>query len=196
MCVNYRSLGDENRQDQKADDGGSQTKVSLFVQFILQAEFQLRTDFTDLHPGAHHEFTTQHLVGFIFVGKFADHPAILAILIPTKSSVRDGFRTEVLKAPENCVFFGDLERFSQNLDLYEPFIGPKNLAANTVESSGFNDFRLSLMRCSGFWHDGILRPNRLDETRPRYNADSRWCWLKWQWAFDPGDEEHQRSPRL
>jgi len=64
----------------------------------------------------------------VFIRQFSDHAAILAILVPAETPVRDGFGADVLKGPKNSVLFGDFKRFPKNLDLYETLIRAKNLS--------------------------------------------------------------------
>ena len=63
----------------------------------------------------------------VFISKFSDDAAILAVLIPAETAVRDGFRSDVLKAAKNRIFLRDLERFPQDLNFDQPFVGAKNL---------------------------------------------------------------------
>jgi len=63
----------------------------------------------------------------LFIGEFSDDAAILAILIPAKTTVGDGFRADVLKAAKNRIFLGDLKSFSQDFNFHQAFVGAKNL---------------------------------------------------------------------
>jgi hypothetical protein len=65
----------------------------------------------------------------VFIREFSHDAAILAILIPAETPVWNGFRTDVLKAAKNRIFFRDLKSFSQNLDFDQSFVWTKYLCA-------------------------------------------------------------------
>ena len=94
---------------------------------FLEAILQFGADFGNFHAGAHQKLAAQEFVRAVFIGEFSDDAAILAILIPAETAVRDGFRADVLKAAKNRVLFRDLECFSQDLDFDQPLVGAKNL---------------------------------------------------------------------
>ncbi len=82
----------------------------------------------------------------VIVHQLADHSAILAILIPAEASVGNGFRAEVLKAPEYGIFLRDLKSFPENLDLHQAFIGTKYLSRRCGRS------RFGCLRFGSFCH--------------------------------------------
>jgi hypothetical protein len=51
-------------------------------------------------------------VRFIVVRELGDNAAILTLLIPAKPAVRNGLRAQILKATENGILFGNLERLA------------------------------------------------------------------------------------
>jgi hypothetical protein len=102
---------------------------SLLAQLVLQAILQFRADFADFHACANQELATQQFVRAIFIREFSYNAAILAILIPAETPVRNGFRTDVLEAAKNRIFLRDLKSFSQNFDFDQSFVWPKYLCA-------------------------------------------------------------------
>jgi hypothetical protein len=94
----------------------------------LEAILQFGADLGNFHPCAYQELAAQEIVRAVFIGELSDHAAILAILIPAETAVRDGFRADVLKAAKNRVLFRDLESFSQDLNFDQTFVGAKNLS--------------------------------------------------------------------
>jgi hypothetical protein len=100
----------------------------LLAQLLLQAVFQFRTDLGNFHARAHQELAAQEIMRTVFIGKFSSHAAVLAILVPAKTAVRNRFRADVLKAAEDRILLGNLKGLSQNLDFDEAFVGAKNLA--------------------------------------------------------------------
>jgi hypothetical protein len=111
--------------------------MGLLPQLVLQAILQFGADFADFHAGAHQELAAQKFMRSFFIGEFSDHAAILAVLVPTETPVRDRFRADVLKAAKNRILLRDLERFAHNLDFDKAFVGAKNLSA----ARGGNCFR-------------------------------------------------------
>jgi hypothetical protein len=65
-----------------------------------QAPLQLLAQLADLHPRHHNELAAQHLARLVIIGQLAGDPAILTILIPAEPTVRDRFRADELKAPQ------------------------------------------------------------------------------------------------
>jgi len=105
---------------------GGRLLVRFFVELLLEAIFEFGADLGNFHSRAHQEFAAQQFMPFFLIQKFACNAAILAILIPAKTSVRDRLRTNVLKTAENRILLGDLERFPQDLDLDQAFVGTKD----------------------------------------------------------------------
>jgi hypothetical protein len=93
----------------------------------LEAIFQFGADLGNFHACAHQKLAAQEIVRAVFIGEFPDDAAILAILIPAETAVRDGFRADVLKAAKNRIFLGDLKSFSQDFNFNQPLVGAKNL---------------------------------------------------------------------
>lgn len=102
-------------------------REGLLPQLILEAILQFGADFRNFHAGAHQKLAAQEIVRAVFIGEFSDDAAILAILIPAETPVRDGFRADVLEAAKNRVLFRDLESFSQDFNFNQPLVGAKNL---------------------------------------------------------------------
>jgi hypothetical protein len=113
----------------------------LLLQLALQAILQLGADLGNFHAGADHELATQKFVRLVLVGEFCDHAAVLAVLIPAETPVRNGFRADVLKTTKNRIFLRNLEFLPQDRDFDQPFVGPKNLR----RPSGRSRFRR--LRC-------------------------------------------------
>jgi len=90
----------------------------LLVQLVLEAILQFRADLCNFHACAHQELAAQEVMREIFIGEFADDAAILAVLIPAKTPVRDSLRTYVLKAAKNRILFGNLKGFPQDFDFH------------------------------------------------------------------------------
>jgi hypothetical protein len=101
----------------------------LLSQFVVQAVFQFGADLGDFHARADEEFAAQEIVRALLVGELSNDAAILAILVPAESSVRDRFRADVLKAAQNRILFGNLESFPQNLDFHQALVRPEDLAS-------------------------------------------------------------------
>ena len=101
----------------------------LLAQLILEAILQFRADFGNFHARADQELAAEQIMRPVLVREFSDHAAILAVLIPAETSVRDGLRADVLEAAKNGVLLGNLEGFAQDLDFDEAFVGAKNLSA-------------------------------------------------------------------
>src|SRR5258706_3812875 len=68
-------------------------------QLGAQAPLQLLAELGDFHSWHHDELAGQHLPRVIVVRQLAAHTAILAILIPAESPVRNGLRADELEAP-------------------------------------------------------------------------------------------------
>jgi uncharacterized C2H2 Zn-finger protein len=111
----------------------------------LQAILQFRADLTDFHARAHHELAAKQVMGSIFVGQLAHDAAVLAVLIPAKPSVWNRFRADVLKCPQNGVFFRDIKRFPKYLNRNQPFIWAKHLRAPIISSSRFRYLRSRIL---------------------------------------------------
>jgi len=135
----FRSLSEIYKAIKKKDLPKKSPK-NLFSELISEAISKFGTDLCDFHSCADQEFAAQQFVRLVIVHQLANYAAILAILIPTKASVRNGFRTDVLKAAENRVFFGDFEYLSEDLDSDQPFVRPKNLS-RSICPDFFRDLR-------------------------------------------------------
>jgi hypothetical protein len=103
--------------------------AGLLPQLVLQAILQFGADFADFHAGADQELAAQKFMRAVFIREFSDHAAILAVLIPAETPVRDRFRADVLKAAKNRILLRDLKGFAHNLDFDKSFVGAKNLSA-------------------------------------------------------------------
>jgi hypothetical protein len=100
---------------------------TLLPQLILEAILQFWADLGNFHAGAYQKLAAQEIVRALFIGEFSDDAAILAILIPAETPVRDGFRADVLEAAKYRIFFRDLKSFSQDFNFDQTFVGAKNL---------------------------------------------------------------------
>jgi hypothetical protein len=102
--------------------------VRLLVHFFLEAILQFGADFRDFHTRTDQELATQEIVRALLIRQLSNDAAILAVLVPAETPVRDGFRTNVLKASKDRILLGDLENLPKNFDLNQPLVRPKNLA--------------------------------------------------------------------
>jgi hypothetical protein len=108
-------------------DAANVLRKSLLPQLVLETIFQFGADLGNFHPCAHQEFAAEEIMRTLFVGEFSDDAAILTVLIPAETPVRDGFRADVLKAAKNRILLGDLKSFPHNLDFDQSFVWSKNL---------------------------------------------------------------------
>jgi hypothetical protein len=115
---------------------------ALPVQLFLEAILQFRADLCNFHPRAHQELATQQFVRLVLIYELAGHTAILAILIPAETSIRNGFRADVLEAAENRILLRDFERLPKNLDLDQAFVWTKYLIG-TARGDCFRDLRFA-----------------------------------------------------
>src|SRR5881398_354777 len=63
-----------------------------------QTPLQLLAEFRDLHSRHHNELARQHFARIVVIWQLAGYTAILAILVPAESPVRNCFRADELKA--------------------------------------------------------------------------------------------------
>src|SRR6185436_9496628 len=79
----------------------SASVASIVVASLLQrgpkAALQLRTDRSNLHPGHHDKFAAKHFPRLVIVRQFRHYPAILAILVPAETPVRNRLWTQKLE---------------------------------------------------------------------------------------------------
>src|ERR1700740_1447073 len=62
---------------------------------------------------------------FVLIRQLARHPAILAILVPTETPIRNRFGADELEAPQERISLRDLKLFSEDRDIHELFIRTK-----------------------------------------------------------------------
>src|SRR5215471_6207972 len=91
-------------------------------QFGAQAPLQLLTQFRDFHSRHHDELAREHFARLIVVGKLACDAAILTILIPAKTAIRDCFRTDELEASQQRVPLRDLELLPHDVNVDKFFV--------------------------------------------------------------------------
>ena len=82
-------------------------------QLGAQAPFQFLADFGYFHSGHDDKFAAQHFARFVVVGELAGNTAILALLIPAETPVRNRLGTDKLETTQQRVPFRDLEFLSQ-----------------------------------------------------------------------------------
>jgi len=87
----------------------------LLAKFPLQAILELGADLGNFHARAYQKLATEQFVRLIFVQELSGDAAILAVLIPAESAVRDGFGANVLKGAENGIFSGTSKIFPRIL---------------------------------------------------------------------------------
>jgi hypothetical protein len=84
---------------------------------------ELIGQFRDLHSFGNNNFAGKDRARRSpwLAGQSVGDPAKLAFLIPAEASVGDGFWAYVLEDAQAGILLGDLEFFSQNRDLDQPF---------------------------------------------------------------------------
>jgi hypothetical protein len=82
---------------------------SVSSELGAQAPLQFLTHFRHFHAGHYDELARKHFAGLVVVGQLAGHAAILAILIPAETPVRNGLWADELEAPQQRVSLGHLE---------------------------------------------------------------------------------------
>ena len=87
-----------------------------------QAPLQLLAEFRNLHSRHHDELTRQHFPRIIVIWQLAGHTAILAILVPAESPVRNCFRADELEAPQQRIALRHLKLIAQQRDLDKFFV--------------------------------------------------------------------------
>ena len=90
-----------------------------------EAPLQFLAQFRDVHAGHDDEFAGEHFLGLVLIGKLTGDAAVLAILIPAETAVRNSFRADELEAAEQGVALGDLEFSSHESDVHEFFVWAK-----------------------------------------------------------------------
>ena len=72
---------------------------SVSSELGAQAPLQFLAHFRHIHAGHYDELARKHFAGLVVVGQLAGHAAILAILIPAETPVRNGLWADELEAP-------------------------------------------------------------------------------------------------
>jgi hypothetical protein len=72
---------------------------SVSSELGAQAPPQFLAHFRHFHAGHYDELARKHFAGLVVVGQLAGHAAILAILIPAETPVRNGLWADELEAP-------------------------------------------------------------------------------------------------
>ena len=79
----------------------------------------------DFHSRHHNELAAQHLPLLLIIGQLAAYAAILAILVPAESPIRNRFRADKLKTTQQRVAFRHLKFFPHDGQVHQLFIGTK-----------------------------------------------------------------------
>ncbi len=106
---------------QKKQDEGCYSAL----QYAAEATLQLRAYFFYFHASHDHKFARNHFARFIVIGQLTLDTAILAILVPTETPVRDRLRTNELEATEQRVFLRNLEFLAHDFYGNQFFVGTK-----------------------------------------------------------------------
>src|ERR1700683_2421954 len=97
------------------------------AQFCAQASHQLGCELRDGQPFRDDEFAAQYGASLILIRELAVHSAILALLIPAKTSVGNGFGAYELKGAEQGISLGNQERLPQYGDFDKSLVRPEYL---------------------------------------------------------------------
>jgi hypothetical protein len=104
------------------------TKTMLFGdggvgwEFGAQTPLQFLAEVGNFHARHDDEFAGEHFARLIIVGKLTGDAAVLAILIPAESAVRNGLGADELETAKQRVALRDLEFLAQDSDVHEFFV--------------------------------------------------------------------------
>jgi hypothetical protein len=87
-----------------------------------EAPLELLAQFGNFHSGHNDKLAAQHFPGFIVIRQLAGNAAVLTILIPAKTPVRNRFRTDELKTSQKRVTLRHLELLPHDGDVHQLFI--------------------------------------------------------------------------
>jgi hypothetical protein len=90
-----------------------------------ETPLEFLTHIGDFHPGHDNKFAGEHFARLVIIGKLAGDAAVLAILIPAKAAIGDGFRADELEAAEQGIALGNMELLPHDDDIDEFFIRTK-----------------------------------------------------------------------
>ena len=91
-------------------------------QLRTQAPLQFLAQIGNFHAGHDNELAGEHFADFIVI---ATHAAILAILVPAETAVRNGFRADELETAQQGIALGDLKLPTHDDDFNEFFVRTK-----------------------------------------------------------------------
>jgi hypothetical protein len=117
-------------------------REKLLAERVLEANAQLGTHVRNLHPGHDNELAALHLPRLIIVRELGLNAAILAILIPAETAVRNRLGAEKLKAPKERVSIWNFHGLPEHFDLYQLLVRPKR-SRNRRHRCGLHNSRLT-----------------------------------------------------
>jgi hypothetical protein len=159
-----------------------------------QAPLQFLAHVGNFHSGHNDEFARQHFARLIVVRELAGNATILAVLIPAKTAVRNGFRTDELEATEKRIALRDLEFLAHDDDINEFFVRTKGFrhdeALSFANGAECGSPEAWATRCMFRVERGIGRNNQ------RFLVEWRMWYGGWEWRlqFSLGaDRKHRRE---
>src|SRR5713226_10106351 len=84
-----------------------------------QTPLQLLAQLRHFHARHHNKFAAQHLARLVVVRQLARNAAILAFLIPAKSTIRNRLRADELEATQKRIALGHLKFLPQNRNFHQ-----------------------------------------------------------------------------
>src|SRR6266568_4754689 len=96
-------------------------------QLGAQAPLEFLAQLENFHARHDDELAAQHFARFVVIGQLAGHAAILAILVPAETAVRNGFRADELETAQERVALRHLELLSEDGDVNQLFVRTEGL---------------------------------------------------------------------
>src|SRR4030095_3455342 len=109
----------------------------ILRQFGAQAPFELLAQLRDFHPRHHNELAGQHFPRIIVIRQLAAHSAILAILVPAESPIRNRLRADELKAAQQRIPLRHMKLLSEQCDLDQFFVRTEGFRHDKSSFRGF-----------------------------------------------------------
>jgi hypothetical protein len=100
-------------------DGGVGGKLGA------KTPLQFLAEIDDFHTGHNDELAREHFAGLIIIGKLTGDAAVLAILIPAETAIRNSFGADELEATEQGIALRNMELLAHDGDIHEFFIRTK-----------------------------------------------------------------------
>src|SRR6267378_7201375 len=106
-----------------------------------QTPLQLLAQLRHFHAGHHDKFAAQHLARLVVVRQLAGHPAVLAFLVPAKSSVWNRFRADELEAAQKRIALWNLKLLAQNGNFHQLLVRTERFRHDRVLFSAHQPLR-------------------------------------------------------